>query len=110
MAPIVSPAELSHVAIQMPGTELVVVSDDGLLEQRERVLYGLSRRPVSFLQLLAMIALRELLLSNEAFVGTVAVSDDFFGVVCQPGVQHWFNGFESAAGHGLEMDSPIAFG
>jgi hypothetical protein len=30
---IVSPAELSHVAVQMPGTEFVVVADYGPLEQ-----------------------------------------------------------------------------
>ena len=30
---VVSPAELAHVAIQMPGTEFVVVADDGALEQ-----------------------------------------------------------------------------
>jgi len=101
MATIVSPAELSHVAIQVPGTELVVVSDDGPLEQRERVLHGLSRCPVSFLQLLAMIALGEILFSDEALVGRTSVGEDLFGVLCQPGVQHWFNGFESAAGHGL---------
>src|SRR5947209_8204547 len=31
-APVVPPAELTHIAVQMPGTELVIVADDGPLE------------------------------------------------------------------------------
>ena len=32
-APVIPPAELAHVAVQVPGTELVIVADDGTFEE-----------------------------------------------------------------------------
>ena len=55
----------------------MVVAYDGPLEERERILDGLGRRPVSFFQLSAMIASGELLFSDEAPVGGIAIRDDF---------------------------------
>jgi len=43
------------------------------LNSEKAFLYRLGRRPVSFFQLLAMVALRELLFGNETLVGRIAI-------------------------------------
>lgn len=57
-----------------------------------------------------MFALRKLPFSNETLVGRIAIGNDFFGVLCKFVVQYRFDGLESAVGHGLKMNSPVAFG
>jgi len=64
----------------MPGTELVVVADDGALEQRKRVLYRLRRYPDPLRQFLAMISWRVFLAGKQTLVDGIAICDNLFGV------------------------------
>ena len=105
-----SSANISGTAVKVPGTELVVVSHDGALEQGKRVLYSLSRCPDPFGQLLAVVSSRMFLLGDETQVGGIAIGDHFFGVLCEFGIQHRLDGLEAALGHRLQMNPSMAFG
>jgi len=94
-APVISPAELAHIAVQVPGTELVIVADDGPLKRGKGVLHSLCRCPDPVGQFLTVVSSGMFLFGDEAQVCGISVGDHLFGVLGEFGIQHRLDGLEA---------------
>jgi hypothetical protein len=62
----------------VPGTEFVVVADDGPPEQRKGILHRLRRCPHALSKFLTVISSRVFLSGNKALVTGIAIRSPWF--------------------------------